>query len=126
MMKQRVVMMVIMVCKTVCGVCEGDDSGGSGGGSGWRQTFPRVVLVVHPAGSSRGRTQAVAVPGALYLLLLLAIPFVLYHLRPRPSLLVPAALCYLLVVLPRALGPQLPQASPLWLPRTFAALLLTR
>lgn len=82
--------------------------------------------VVLPAGSNRGRTQEVAVPGALYLLLLLGFPFVLYLLRPRPSLLAPAALCYLLVVLPRALGPQLPQASPLWLPRTLATLFLTR
>lgn len=82
--------------------------------------------VVLPAGSNRGRTQKVALPGALYLLLLLAIPFVLYLLRSRPSLLILAALCYLLVVLPRALGPQLPLASPLWLPRTLAAVLLTR
>ncbi|MPC81019.1 hypothetical protein E2C01_075619 [Portunus trituberculatus] len=62
----------------------------------------------------------------LYLLLLLCVPLVLYHLRPHPALLMPTAICYLMVVLPRALGPQLPQASPLWLPRTLATLLLTR
>ncbi|KAK8395965.1 hypothetical protein O3P69_005213 [Scylla paramamosain] len=78
------------------------------------------------SGSNKQRGQEVAVPGALYLLLLLCVPLVLYNLRPRPALLLPAAICYLLVVLPRALGPQLPQASPLWLPRTLAALILTR
>ncbi|XP_050686091.1 RING finger protein 145-like isoform X3 [Eriocheir sinensis] len=81
---------------------------------------------VLPAGSNKVRAQEVAVPGAPYLLLLLGMPFVLYLARPCPSLLFLAALCYLLVVLPRALGPQLPQASPLWLPRTIAAVLLTR
>lgn len=78
------------------------------------------------AGVRSGGRGGEHIPGYLWLVLLVFVPYLVHTFRNRPYLLVVAGVIYVTVVVPAALKGQLYQGSLLWLPRTVVALLMLR